>query len=491
MPGSVGLDIGTESIRVIVLNRFFKRMTLSRFGEEAIASHSSSGNGVIHAIQNLYQRLRIQNREVVVHIGGGSIRHTFLEAPLLSPNELKRWVREQILKQLPVSVKASQLIVTYHILNQHDQGFRLLVGTCQRHVIEKKIQMLEKAGLKPIAIGLGSLDLVLAFALQDRTFFREAVLIIEADQRRNSLILTENGSPVFYQNLELPQLSGSKDLNAVKQQVTEIISAYRLKGETEIQKIILVGAHATEEIWNNLSSLKILIELGVPLRGMGKQELSSEYAVASGLALKKYYPLLNMLNFLPETNQHAIRQENEKRFVCRLILGLGSVILLAMLILNITKVILFDRLETSEAQLLVLNEKILAVEQAKKDQKRMARALNEMQKLVVNRSRYAELMDEVARILPKKVWLGELVCDPFQSADTPKKQKSADVLINGWAFDEIHIADFLSGLEKSTFFRDTKLLSTKLLSANDVWKRTKLRKVPLIQFHIEAGLRND
>ena len=490
LPGAVGLDIDTESVRVVVLNRFFKRITLFKFGKESIDGDSSSGNAIVQAIQRLYQRLHIRNREVVVHIGGGSVRHTFLESPLLSSAELTQWVREQILKQLPVSVKSSQLVITYHILNQHEQGFRLLVGTCQRHVIEKRIRLIEEAGLKPIAIGLGSLDLILAFALQDRTFFNEAVLFVEADQDRNSLILTENGSPVFYQNME-SHLSGSRSVHAVKQQVTEFLSAYRQKGETKLQKIILVGMHAKEEMQDGLASLQSRVDLGVPLRDMGKQELPSEYAVASGLALKKYYPLLNTLDFLLKENKQAIHQENEKRFAQRLILGLGFIVLAAMLILNITKAVLLDRLENSEAQLLALNEKILTVEQAKKDQKIMVNALSEMQKLVVRRSRYAELMDEVALILPKKVWLGELVCDPLQSVGNKKKQKSADVLISGWAFDEIRIADFLAGLEKSPFFKNARLLTTERLSANEVWKRSKMRKVPLIKFQIEAGLRYD
>ena len=110
-----------------------------------------------------------------------------------------------------------------------------------------------------------------------------------------------------------------------------------------------------------------------------------------------------------------------------------------------------------------------------------------MKKLVEERSRYSEVLEDLGRVVPEKVWLEKFVSKP-QAGSVLNSKKENIVLISGWAFDEESVAFFIARLENSPYFSNVQLISTKVVSAKEIWQRTRLKKIPLINFNISTNL---
>jgi hypothetical protein len=61
------------------------------------------------------------------------------------------------------------------------------------------------------------------------------------------------------------------------------------------------------------------------------------------------------------------------------------------------------------------------------------------------------------------------------------------VQLRGWAFDEGKVAALLAQLENSPRVSHVRLLSTTRHAADEVWQRSKLRKIPLVEFTIPSA----
>jgi type IV pilus assembly protein PilN len=153
-----------------------------------------------------------------------------------------------------------------------------------------------------------------------------------------------------------------------------------------------------------------------------------------------------------------------------------------LLVLNVLKFIFNEKLSVLQEEIAVLQSQLFDVEQLQAQQAKLQNALADMQRLVTQRSNAAELLEEISRRMPEGVWLQEIVAAPL---DTARMNETGNrVQLRGWAFDEGKIAKLLEQLESSAHFSDVRLLITSRLPASEVWKRTKVKKVDLVQFTI-------
>ena len=153
--------------------------------------------------------------------------------------------------------------------------------------------------------------------------------------------------------------------------------------------------------------------------------------------------------------------------------------------------ILTHRWEGLEERMLALNEQIFSIENMKKEQGKLEQAFIDMQALVMKRSCHARLMERLGGALPRGVWLrGFSIGGNRVSNENKKKTTQSLALISGWALEEVRVADFLSQLERFADFDEVRLMSTNRVSAEEVWKRSRLKKIPLIEFTISASMKD-
>jgi Tfp pilus assembly PilM family ATPase/Tfp pilus assembly protein PilN len=484
MMRSTGLDISADAIRAVVLQKFFNRLRLVKFGEEKLASPKPSGEEIIAAIRRLFERLRITNKDVAIHLGGLGVRYLLLDAPLLSPAELSDWIRRRCAERLPKTANVAQLIFSYHVLQQTDNGLKLMVCYCQPRILQEKLQWAEAAGLQPIMVGAGELDLLHAFAFGAEDVLRKNLLFIDSRAHTTALLVTANGNPVLYRECTASTFA------LLKSEIQKVLSSGQTDDQKPIDKIILAGDSTTLEAVRAILPAEINANVGQPLSSLLRdgQTLWPQYSLAAGLALKPYFPSLNNINLLPVEKRSRLKQQHEKKRALRLILAGGALTLLCLAGVSVLKIILANKLETSEEQIFALASQLSAHAQLQKEQSQLQQALVDVQRLVTQRSQYASMLEEISRAMPEGVWLHEIaIASNDSTIESGKNVRRNQVQLRGWAFDEGRVAALLAQLENSPQVSDVRLLSTTRLAAEEVWQRSRLKKIPLVEFTITSA----
>ncbi len=484
MMRSTGLDISADAIRAVVLQKFFNRLRLVKFGEEKFASPKPSPEEIIAAIRRLFERLRIKNKDVVIHLGGVGVRYLVVEAPLLPPAELLDWIRRHCAERLPKTANVAQLIFSYHVLQQTENGLKLMICYCQPHILQEKLQWVEAAGLQPTMVGAGELDLFHAFAFGAEDVLSKNLLLIDQRAQTTALLVTANGNPILYREF------AASTSATLKNEIQKVLSSWQADGQKPIDKIILVGDGVAPETVRAILPGDIAATIGQPLEGLlqNKEKLDSRYSLAAGLALKPYFPLLNTINLLPAEKRSRLKQQHEKKRALRLILAGGVLTLLCLVGLNVLKLILTNKLAASEEQIFALASQLSEHAELQREQAQLQQALAGVQQLITQRSQYAQLLEEVSRVMPEGVWLHELAMAPSDTTnENGKGTRRSQVQLRGWAFDEGKVAALLAELENSPQVSQVRLLSTTRLAADEVWQRSRLKKIPLVEFTIASA----
>ena len=172
------------------------------------------------------------------------------------------------------------------------------------------------------------------------------------------------------------------------------------------------------------------------------------------------------INLLPRDMQ---REEGAKKQTQVAVLS----IILVICLLLVWYVSLYSSLikkqkeqEDVEQELEKVSVLVAAVEQKKLQKEALDRKWGVVEKLLQGRFKWAMIMDELQKSLPKSVWL--------TSMQGTKTEAGNLITINGVSFDHFAIADFVTSLEDNEYFENVELLNITEASGGDKNTRTTL-----------------
>jgi Tfp pilus assembly protein PilN len=172
------------------------------------------------------------------------------------------------------------------------------------------------------------------------------------------------------------------------------------------------------------------------------------------------------INLLPRDMQ---REEGAKK---QLQIAILSIILVICLLLVVyvslyTSLIKKQKeLKTAEIELEKVSVLVAAVEQKKLQKEALDRKWGIVEKLLQGRFKWAMIMDELQKSLPKSIWLTSLQGNKTETGNV--------ITINGMSFDHFAIADFVTNLEDNEYFENVELLNITEASGGDKNTRTTL-----------------
>lgn len=123
-------------------------------------------------------------------------------------------------------------------------------------------------------------------------------------------------------------------------------------------------------------------------------------------------------------------------------------------------------LKIAEEELAKVSVLVAAVEQKKLQKEALDRKWGIVEKLLQGRFKWAMIMDELQKSLPKSIWL--------TSMQGTKTETGNLLSINGMSFDHFAIADFVTHLEDNEYFENVELLSITEATGGDKNTRTTL-----------------
>ncbi len=158
----VGLDIGSSQIKVVEMKRSGGGVEITAL-DVAPTPAQAVENGVIvdaqmlgRVVKELLAKAKITAKKVVSSVGGqGSVVVRVIEVPQMKPAELEETMKWEVERQVPFN--ANESIVDFKKIDRPEgyaegQNMDVLLAVAQQDMIDRHVEMLFAAGLKPYAI---------------------------------------------------------------------------------------------------------------------------------------------------------------------------------------------------------------------------------------------------------------------------------------------------------------------------------------------------
>ncbi|MDD2689601.1 MAG: type IV pilus assembly protein PilM [Candidatus Omnitrophica bacterium] len=206
---SVGLDMGTNAIKIVKL-RFFKEGTeLSAFEIEP------SQLDVASALKRLKNSLG-EIDGVNLSASGSSTVIRYVEFPRMSSEELKQSLKFEAQKHIPFSIGEVNLDGNILKPDLPDNKMLVLVAAAKKELVKQRLKLIEDAGMKPNLIDIDSIALMNAFNFnyaQDETLQHKTVALLNIGGAVTNLDIMEDGIPRLSRDIHI---AGNNITNKIK-----------------------------------------------------------------------------------------------------------------------------------------------------------------------------------------------------------------------------------------------------------------------------------
>lgn len=496
----LGLEISPDAVKLVELAQGRKGSVLvKRWGTEPVVHNSTSSNdeAIAAAVQTLKQRMKLDSAPVVTTLNGPGVRHVMVKTPVLTVAETESWLVKNLSKYLPPTVKAGDIRFSFHICQEQGEHQQVLLSLARKSEVDQWLHALEPLNLDFLALSTGTADMVNSFAFSQNGFYLQTQALLHITPERTSVAICEQGALAYYQEIfqtfsedSRPTEKVEVQLNQWLKQVKEIVVDYwhNAIAKPTVQKIVLTGNEKLLPTLKTVAEALAETEIGQPLQGLEKngQPLPPDFALAAGLAVKGHYPLLNGINLLPPEIKQQTDETLAKQRTLKVILFSGAAFLVVWFLVNIAGYFLDQNLTSTQESLMQVNSRIVAIEKLKRENEQLSQDLKQVQSILVNRSQTSLVLHEISRIMPKNVWLRSIATPSQKKRKSKTDGDESKLILTGLAFSENDITLLLRALESSPLFDNIRLVQTERLSDEVVWKKTKIRRVGLVRFEMEA-----
>ncbi len=165
------------------------------------------------------------------------------------------------------------------------------------------------------------------------------------------------------------------------------------------------------------------------------------------------------INLLPRDMQREEGNKKQQQIAVLSIILVACLLLVWFVSMKTSLIKKQKELKTAEEELEKVRVLVEAVEKKKQQKDALDRKWGIVEKLLQGRFKWAMIMDEMQKSLPKNIWLTSL--------SGAKNEAGNLININGMSFDHFAIADFITTLEDNEYFENVELTSITEAAAAD------------------------
>jgi type IV pilus assembly protein PilM len=197
MAETIGLDIGSHSIKLIGLKKTSKGPYLTCLGIKEIPPDSDKEdvNTFSEILKALVQEVGLTTKKVNLTVSGSGVQIKRISVPSLPKAELKEAVRWEMKDHLPFPVETAE--IDFHILNEYLEDnvkkLNLMVVACPKHLIDRTLSIAERAGLQPIHLDVAAFALWNTLLVWNQLRKGETVALIELGAEKTGIYLFKDG----------------------------------------------------------------------------------------------------------------------------------------------------------------------------------------------------------------------------------------------------------------------------------------------------------
>jgi type IV pilus assembly protein PilM len=200
--GAVGLELDTGVVRVAEIKGTMRSFSLTALEEITIPEHAVSEGVVMEvtpvaeALDELWSKARIKKREVVLGISNQGVLMRLARFPKVPEKKLARALRFHAGEYFPIPL--SQLVLDHSVISEYNgengPELEVLLVAARRDFLDKSIQALTEASLKPVIIDASPLALMRTLP-EDQ--LDASAALVDISNGLTALLLIAGGFPRF------------------------------------------------------------------------------------------------------------------------------------------------------------------------------------------------------------------------------------------------------------------------------------------------------
>jgi type IV pilus assembly protein PilM len=197
MPETIGLDIGSHSIKLVGLKMTSKGPFLTRVGMKEIppGTDKEDVDKLSQILKALFKEAGLETKKVRLTVSGSGVQIKRISIPSFPKAELKEAVRWEIKDHLPFPVETAQ--IDFHILNEYVEDnvkkLDLITVACPKHLVDQTLSIAERAGLQPIHLDVAPFALWNTLSAWDRIKKEETVALIDMGAEKTGIYIFKDG----------------------------------------------------------------------------------------------------------------------------------------------------------------------------------------------------------------------------------------------------------------------------------------------------------
>lgn len=203
----IGLDIGTSSIKLVQLKSSRRATSLQNFGIEPLPPGAivdgavANPEAVSQAISSLRKRIHLRGKDVALATSANSVIIRRLQIPSMQGPALAEQMEWEVKQNIPF--KRDEVIVDYEVLVERtpDNQMEVVLVAAKREVVEQYVTAVKNAGLNPVIVDTDAFAIQNAVEQADGFGPTEVVAVINIGAKFSTLVLVQDGQPVFHRNL--------------------------------------------------------------------------------------------------------------------------------------------------------------------------------------------------------------------------------------------------------------------------------------------------
>ena len=205
----VGLDIGSSSVKAVEIaqksrDKGFELRALGQAGlpSEAIVQGAFlNSSAIVDAIREAVEAGKVKGKDVAAAVSGHSVIVKRVNLPHMSREELEDQIQWEAEQYIPFDV--NEVNLDFQILeNNEDEGqMDVLLVAAKKDLIDDYVQVIQEAGLNPVAIDVAGFAVQNAFEANYEQDPEAVTALVNIGAQVVNINVLKNGIPAFTRDI--------------------------------------------------------------------------------------------------------------------------------------------------------------------------------------------------------------------------------------------------------------------------------------------------
>ena len=205
MPETIGLDIGSHSIKLVGLKMTLKGPVITHAGIKEIpyGEDREDLDFISETVKSLYREIGLQPGKVRLTVSGSGVFIRQITIPSMPKAELKEAVRWEIKEYLPFPVESAQIdfFILHEFIEDNVKKLDVIVVACPKNLIDRTLSIAEGAGLKPVHLDICPFAIWDAMLISGQLAKEEVIALIDLGDEKTVIQLFRNGVLQFIREI--------------------------------------------------------------------------------------------------------------------------------------------------------------------------------------------------------------------------------------------------------------------------------------------------